>query len=112
ATLRIDLDPALHDHGPGYQNIVRRRHRAMPLIRAEMCELSTESAAPGNRVSLVARVTEVKCVGHFRYQLSHHVGVSAKPIACQQQSLAAHELTPTVALDQLDATKPIVRIDT
>src|SRR5580704_17531496 len=61
----IDLNSTLHDGGPGDQDIVRRRDRAVALIGAEVRQFGAECFSPHESVAAVSRMAEIERVSHF-----------------------------------------------
>src|SRR4029077_20140734 len=98
----------LHDGGPGDQNIVRRRDRAVALIGAEGSELGAEGFSPHDRVPAVSRVAEIERVTHLGNEATDEVRVAAKTVAGKDEGVAADTLAAAVAAHHLHAADAAV----
>src|SRR5665811_2562518 len=71
----VDLNATLHNHGPGDQNIMRRRERPVALIGAEISKLRAECVTPDDGITAISRVAEIERVGHFRNEAADQLGI-------------------------------------
>ena len=100
-TVAIDLNAALHDRGPGDQDIVRCRHRAVALIGAEVRQLGAECFPPHDGVAAVSRMAEIERVSHLGNEAADEVLIAAKTVAGKDESLAADTFAPAVTAQNL-----------
>ena len=99
----IDLNAALHDRGPGDQNIVRCRDRAVALIGAEVREFRTKRFPPHDSIAAVSWMAEIERVTHLGNEAADEILVAAKTVAGKDKNCAADTLAPAATAQNLHA---------
>ena len=69
-TRGVDLNAAFHHQRPGYQRPLRMRHRTMSLIARHVCQPGPEGVPPDHSLALIAGMTKIQRIGHFRNMLA------------------------------------------
>src|SRR5262249_2910445 len=101
--LCVDLKTACHDHRPGDQDIVRGRNRTVALIGPQTGKLGTKALTPQNRLTAIARVSEIERVCHLRYKPAPQFRMAAVTVASEDQCVAADAFALLIAAHDLDA---------